>query len=337
MLKQLISQVLFENDLRPEDYYERNALLSPLFKKLEMPANLKLIKDFYRELRRSDIELQRNETYYLYYRMLLCEPERAHELHEKYFDWIDVRRIEYLVREMSRNKSNMFNPLEVLLFAFKSLLALFSLNYLSKEFDSLSELFAMSYAELIEKHGELIQELDEEMKTIDVTDNLTVMHNIERIYKRKREREVTGDNMSMEVESEEEEETSRNEEFLRSKPFNRGAAAKRTIIPPVKVSENTVGESNNLVWKNMVEQQSNSLRMTASIRRKDSKKEEHYNKNFRNTMKGLDRGKIAGALAADSTAPQDSPSHSARKNRPGFDERSKKSIGDVPDNLRSDR
>jgi len=93
VLKQLISQVLFENDLRPEDYYERNCLLSPLFKKLESPANVKLIKDFYQELRRSDFELLHNETYNLYYRMLLCEPQRAHELHEKYFGWIDVRRI----------------------------------------------------------------------------------------------------------------------------------------------------------------------------------------------------------------------------------------------------
>ena len=47
VLKQLISQVLFENDLRPEDYYERNCLLSDLFKKLDSPANIKLIKDFY--------------------------------------------------------------------------------------------------------------------------------------------------------------------------------------------------------------------------------------------------------------------------------------------------
>lgn len=69
-----------------------------MFKKLESPANVTLIKEFFRDLRRSDIEIQRNEIYYLYYRMLLCEPERAHELHEKYFEWIDARRIEYLVR-----------------------------------------------------------------------------------------------------------------------------------------------------------------------------------------------------------------------------------------------
>ena len=74
------------------------------------------------------------------------------------------------------------------------------------------------------------------------------------------------------------------------------------MIPPMKISENPTytpnTESNNLVWKNLVEQQSNSLRMTASIRRKDSKREE-LPKNLRNTMRVFDRNKIVGAFGGN--------------------------------------
>lgn len=186
VLKQLIAQVLFENDLRPEDYYNRNPLLSPLFKKLENPANIKSLKDYYKELRRVDMDLQRNEVYYLYYRLLLCEPERAHELHQKYYDGIDVNVLEILVRELSRNKSNMFNSLEVLLFAYKSLMALYSLNYLGTEFDSLSDLFAMGYVELKETYSQLLTELEEEMIVIEESEKLAVMKHMEMIYLRRK-------------------------------------------------------------------------------------------------------------------------------------------------------
>lgn len=132
------------------------------------------------------MDLQRNEVYYLYYRLLLCEPERAHELHQKYYDGIDVNVLEILVRELSRNKSNMFNSLEVLLFAYKSLMALYSLNYLGTEFDSLSDLFAMGYVELKETYSQLLTELEEEMIVIEESEKLAVMKHMEMIYLRRK-------------------------------------------------------------------------------------------------------------------------------------------------------
>jgi len=100
---------------------------------------------------------------------------------------------------MSRNKSNMFNSLEVLQFAYKSMFALLSLNYLNKEFESLSELFSMGYQEVREKYSEELTELEDEMKFIGEQGKLTVMQNFARIYQRKLAKEIIGDNMSMEV------------------------------------------------------------------------------------------------------------------------------------------
>ena len=50
----------------------------------------------------------------------------------------------------------------------------------------------------------MVEELEEEMKIIQEHEKLAVLHNFEKIYLRKREKEVVGDNMSMEVESEDE-------------------------------------------------------------------------------------------------------------------------------------
>lgn len=89
------------------------------------------------------------------------------------------------------------------------------------------------------------------------------------------------------------------DELRRSKPFSR-LQIKKSVIPPMKIGANShdtprVEGDLTMTWKNLVEQQSNSLRMTASIRRKPSRREE-VPKNFRNTMKAADTNFITGAI-----------------------------------------
>jgi hypothetical protein len=52
--------------------------------------------------------------------------------------------------------SNMFNPPELLLFVYHSLMVLFCSNYLGKEFDNVKEFFTLSYEMVHEKYQELI-------------------------------------------------------------------------------------------------------------------------------------------------------------------------------------
>jgi hypothetical protein len=49
-----------DNDVRPEDYYQNNKLLSDLLKNLKNPSNLIRIKEFYKEMRKSDAEMQKS-------------------------------------------------------------------------------------------------------------------------------------------------------------------------------------------------------------------------------------------------------------------------------------
>lgn len=72
------------------------------FKEKPEGDKLREIRDFYEEIRKGDVELQRKDIYYLYYRLLLCEPIRAHELHSKYFDEIDITRIEAIYSDIAK-------------------------------------------------------------------------------------------------------------------------------------------------------------------------------------------------------------------------------------------
>ena len=56
----------------------------------------------------------------------------AHELYFKYFQYMDSKRIEFILIEMQ--KDPLFDHLETLSFAYKSLFMVFSSVYLAKEF-----------------------------------------------------------------------------------------------------------------------------------------------------------------------------------------------------------
>jgi hypothetical protein len=60
VLKEIITEVIMDNDVRPEDYYQNNKLLSDLLKNLKNPSNLIRIKEFYKEMRKSDAEMQKS-------------------------------------------------------------------------------------------------------------------------------------------------------------------------------------------------------------------------------------------------------------------------------------
>lgn len=126
--KQYIITIVMENELNMEKYLTTNPIISEHLQKLTEDVCKMKIRDFFEEIRRSDIELQKKQVYYLYYRMLICNPIRAFELHSKYYEWIDIKRIEWIFLEMSSNQ--MFNAIEAILFFYKSLILLYSSNYL---------------------------------------------------------------------------------------------------------------------------------------------------------------------------------------------------------------
>lgn len=158
------------------------------------------IKEFFEQLRMSDVELLKNEVYYLYYRILLCEPFRAHELHSKYFEWIDLKRIEFLISEMEKNP--MFNSLEVILFMYRSLLSQFSSNYLGEEFRDVAKFFSLSFKEIDTGYHMLVQELEKEMNRIGEKEKFAILKTFKKLYIRKLDK-AEAEEYSMEVESDE--------------------------------------------------------------------------------------------------------------------------------------
>jgi hypothetical protein len=68
-----------------DEFFETNELISDQLKLTGGDLAKQRLTEFFDNIRKGDIELQKKEIYYLYYRLLLCEPFRAHELHSKYF------------------------------------------------------------------------------------------------------------------------------------------------------------------------------------------------------------------------------------------------------------
>lgn len=46
---------------------------------------------------KSDGELQNNYIYYMYYRILMCNPIKAAEFHIKNFDFLDIKVLKTLI------------------------------------------------------------------------------------------------------------------------------------------------------------------------------------------------------------------------------------------------
>lgn len=95
----------------------------------------------------------------------------------------------------------MFNSPELLLFIYKSLLVLYSSNYLGKEFDNLQEFFGLTYEEIHDKYQELINEVDQEMQVIGEQEKYLIFRKFGRIHVRRRDAKVGDRELSMDVES----------------------------------------------------------------------------------------------------------------------------------------
>ena len=91
--------------------------------------------------------------------MLLCEPIRAHELQSKYFEELDITRIEAIFTDISKREGNVFNHMECILFFYKSLMALFASNYLGTEFSKRDAFFEMSFDDIERKFPMVLEEL----------------------------------------------------------------------------------------------------------------------------------------------------------------------------------
>lgn len=101
------------------------------------PSNSEYVKNLFDDLMKSDAELQNNYIYYMYYRILMCNPLKAAEFHIKNFDFLDIRVLKTMICELSKklykeSGQYLFDRQELYLFMYKCLIVSYSSNFLSK-------------------------------------------------------------------------------------------------------------------------------------------------------------------------------------------------------------
>ena len=158
--RRLIESEIKMGESCSQETYEDNHMLNREFKDLELSKSSEFIKTLYDDMRKVDIEIQNNDIYYMYYRLLMCNPLLASEFHSKNFEFIDMKVQKTLICELSKKvfeqEQYLLDRTELFLYMYRCLLVLYSSNYLSKQFQ-LGTLLRMPLEEIESKYEDIFR------------------------------------------------------------------------------------------------------------------------------------------------------------------------------------